>query len=579
MTDEEKTEQIGVLIRQLRRQRNISQTQLGAPHYSKSYISGIEKNSIRPSPKALEFFARQLSLPGDYFTVLLVQPASINQQASLKESEAISEQLIKDKKLLQLLLLQDRTDLNVLALEGLLLPGPELFATLSPPEQGSYFFLEGVIAQGKQQYDGALAAFERALPLVSEQLRPAVLDALGQHYYEMRSSATALSYHLRALTLLRHAHSPQPEQTQLFTIALHCGEDYRLLGSYDQACEMYDLARSHLRAEHDMKSAARLYLGWGYCTYAHSWRMAAQAVATKDLAPLEEMERRFKRAIELTTQGRDLCRLSGDQKGEATARLLLAVAGLDLSAWRMQMSRGGGATSPDSYLLEDAEEQCRQVLAFWQDTPTHAVASAVPDDGTLDVALGFLARIFIQRAKLARWMGNEEMARRERAFATHIYQRALDALREPVFPQAILQPILTLQAEQEEDGRPALSGLPDPPDDAPASPSRLPGWVEVFRAAGEVVEELGRTATSPVDASNCYKFADRCFQTALTLAGRLISSQEREPGYLVRHHQYYALLLLERSTFAPNMSSAVNRKLAAQLTDGLSQMQDAIISK
>jgi hypothetical protein len=50
MATEERAEQIGGLIRQLRRQRNITQMKLGATRYSKSYVSGVEKNTMSKTP-------------------------------------------------------------------------------------------------------------------------------------------------------------------------------------------------------------------------------------------------------------------------------------------------------------------------------------------------------------------------------------------------------------------------------------------------------------------------------------------------------------------------------------------------
>jgi hypothetical protein len=153
-----------------------------------------------------------------------------------------------------------------------------------------------------------------------------------------------------------------------------------------------------------------------------------------------------------------------------------------------------------------------------------------------------------------------------------------DALGEAAFPWTLLQAALSLQAERSIDGPPALPRLPDLTEDAPAFRSRLLGRVEVYCAAGEVAEELGRAATSSDDAHDCYTCADRCFDTALTLANAIVSSQERAPGYLVRCHQHYACLLEERSTAAPEVWGETSRTLAALLTDGLSQVQNAIIS-
>ena len=59
---------IGEFIRQTRRQQNITQTELGGPRFSKSYVSAVERNKITASSEALTFFAEQLRQPRDYFT-------------------------------------------------------------------------------------------------------------------------------------------------------------------------------------------------------------------------------------------------------------------------------------------------------------------------------------------------------------------------------------------------------------------------------------------------------------------------------------------------------------------------------
>ncbi len=536
MATDERAEQIGGLIRQLRRQRNITQMKLGATRYSKSYVSGVEKNTIRPSPEALQFFAEQLGQPRDYFTALLEDPVGRKQDAALQEPHAISDQSLPDERLLLLRLLLERPDHPYVRAVGALPPlVPELISALSPSEQGSYFFLAGLMAQEKQEYEAALSALERALPLASAQLQPAVLDALGQHYYLTRSYATALHYHQRALALLRQAASQEPERTLLFPVALHCGEDYRALGAYTQACDMYERARAHLRAEHEMKSGALLYLGWAYCTYALSYQAVAQVLAARERAPLEEVERGFQRAMGFAVQSRGISQVSGDHLGEATARLLLAVTELDFSSGRRQLVSTIGGAFPASCLslLDDAEEQCRQVLVSWQDMLKQRAA---PDAPTIYVAL--------------------------------LCQQALDALGEPAFPWALLQAGLPLQAERSTEDAPALPRLPELTEDAPAFRSRLLGQVEVYCAAGEVAEELGRTASSPDDAHDCYTCTDRCFDRALTLVNALMSSQECEPGYLVRCHQRCARLLEERFTAAPEEWEETSRTLAARLTDG-----------
>jgi transcriptional regulator with XRE-family HTH domain len=578
MATDERARQIGELIRQLRRQQNITQTKLGATRYSKSYVSAVEKNTIRPSPEALKFFAEQLGQPRDSFTALLDPPEGMKQADVLQEPHALGDQIVLNEGIHLLHRLLERMDHPYIrAMEALPPLATELIATLPPSEQGSYFFLEGLMAQEKQEYEAALHALERALALASAQLQPAVLDALGQHHYLKRSYAAALHYHHRALASLLHTASQQPGSSLLFPVALHCGEDYRALGAYTQACDMYERARIHLRAEHEMKSGALLYLGWGYCTYALSYQAAAQVTSVRERVSLEEVERGFQRAIEFIVQSRGVSQVSGDHLGEATARLLLAVTELDFSSIRSQLTDPIGGAVPASCisLLDDAEEQCRQVLVSCQDTLKHRAA---PQAATIYVALAYLVRSLIQRATLARLSGHDDTALRKWALAAHLCQQTLDALGEPAFPWALLQAGLSLQAERSTEDAPALPRLPELTEDAPAFRSRLPGRVEVYCAAGEVAEELGRTAPSPDDARDRYICADRCFDIALTLANTIVSSQEREPGYLVRCLQRYARLLEERLTAAPEEWEETSRTLAARLTDGLFQVQNAIIS-
>ena len=580
MPNNGRAEPIGELIRQLRRRRNITQTELGAPRYSKSYVSAVEKNTIRPSPEALQFFAEQLDQPSDYFTSLREHPKDMKQEAALQGLHAISGQSTRDEGFHLLSLLLERADYSFIrAMEALPPLAPELIAALPPSEQANYFFLEGMMAQMRQEHEAALHALERALPLASAQLQPAVLDALGQHYYLTRSYATALHYHHRAFVLLQHAALRESEHALLFPVTLHCGEDYRALGAYMQACDMYERALPHLHAEHEMKSAALLYLGLGYCNYALSYQ-AAQALNAGEDVKLEEMERGFQRAIGFVVQSREICQLSSDLPGEVAARLLLVVAELDFITRRRQLVSARGAEFLTSCfsLLDDVEEQCRQVLVSCQDMLKQGNTSTAPHVETTYVALAYLVRTFIQRAALTRLSGHEDLARRERALATHLYQHTLDALGEPDFPMALLQAVLSLQAERSIDGQPTLQCLPDFNEEAPAFQCGLASQVEVYYAAAEVAEELNRTATSSEDAHSCYTCAERCFHVALRLANAIVSSQEREPGYLVRCYQRYACILEERSIAAPELWEETSRTLMGLLKNGLPQVQNAIIS-
>lgn len=60
-------QQIGERIRKSRTEAGLSQAQLGAPHFTRAYVSAIELGKVRPAMKSLEFMAEKLGKPTSYF--------------------------------------------------------------------------------------------------------------------------------------------------------------------------------------------------------------------------------------------------------------------------------------------------------------------------------------------------------------------------------------------------------------------------------------------------------------------------------------------------------------------------------
>jgi transcriptional regulator with XRE-family HTH domain len=74
---------IGNLLRQARRQRNLAQQELAGDRFSKSYVSAVENNRIKPFPEVLHFFAERLGQPNGIFTAFLQQAAASKQLSAL----------------------------------------------------------------------------------------------------------------------------------------------------------------------------------------------------------------------------------------------------------------------------------------------------------------------------------------------------------------------------------------------------------------------------------------------------------------------------------------------------------------
>ncbi len=577
---------VGELIRQTRRQRNLTQTELGGDRYSKSYISAVERGKIMPSGEALKFFAEQLDQQGDFFTALSRQAESMRQLAVLSGSGTLNsvDQALQDEELSFLDMVLEGADLHDFeARQELKTLSPEMVATLSHQKQTRYYMLAGMIAQKRQEYPAAWRAFERALALAPAKYQSAILDELGYTYYLMHAYHIALSYHLRALDLLRSETTNNAVTPLLFKVELHCGDDYLAFGAYKEACDFYELARSHLNAERDMKTAGLLYLSLGYCTYALIFQTKARAALENKQVTPEEIEVQFQRAIGFLVQSRSVCQVSYDRMGEAKARLALALTELDLSTQRRRLAQesvqreGKQFAANYASFLDDAEEQCRQVLLILQDRSALSDTPITSLDAAIYLALAYLIRVFTQRAMLARLSGYGDTSSREGAIASSIYQQVVDTLNENSCPLPITHKVLYLQAESIAHRPPTLPGLPNVGDNAKNIQCSPISLIEIYLAAGELVEELGRAAGSPDYAFDCYTRANQFFQAALNLAYLVVSMGDREPGYLVYCYWRCICLLEERST-APDLWKETDRTMVNLFKNGLYRLHDAILS-
>jgi tetratricopeptide (TPR) repeat protein len=456
---------------------------------------------------------------------------------------------------------------------------PGAIVALPTDKQSRYYFLMGLIAKQKQDLVKALDAFERALALAPDKHRPAILDELGVTYYTSKAYQAARGYHLRALNLLENDDDGATDLR--FKIELHCGDDYRALGAHREALEHYEHARLHLNPEHDMKTAGLLYMGLGYCTYILIHQKTALFTPLDERATSGEMEREFQRALSFLLQSRSVYQVSGDGAGEVSARLMLAMVLLNFSTRQRQMlqakadASGRHAIGNCTALLNDAEEQCRQVLLTCQDLSSGA-SVPIDLDASIYVALAYLVRIAVQRAMLARAGEYIDTAYRERAIATSLCQQVVDSLSESSLPWTVIHSAMALQLDSiayQPLSLPKLPALFDGHSALPHSPVSL---IEVFFAAGEVAEELGRVAASYEYCHDCYTRATQCFQRALDIVHTM---KEENPDYLVRCYQRCTCILEERMMSSPEMSDETMRLLLNVLKAELREVQYPVLDK
>src|SRR5581483_3921570 len=526
---------IGEHIRQLRRQRSLTQTELGGKRFSKSYVSAVEREKILPSLEALRFFAEQLNQPIDYFEQLLQQSEQAKQLSSFNTSHVplLDEQQEMETVILLDLVLEGAELHTLPQLRNIGTFSKESLASQPPQKQARYAFLQGLVAQQQDDHTTALAALEYALALAPVKYQPAILDALGTTYYLISEYHTALSYHKRSQHLLQERAEQGTFTDLLLLVELHCANDYCALGSHHAASEHYEQARKLLRATHNMQLATQLYIGLGYSLYASFYQEVTSAHLSATLLADGEMERKmehtYQYALGYLLQSRALYQASHDRKGERLVRLTHAMLLLDFCTHRRLIATLA-TNSPRSILytdlLNEAEEQCRQVLLAENDTLASSSASIEVDANPLDqdnilyTALSYLIRVHIQRATIARLSGYDDTSTRERSLASHFCTQALALLIDNRLPWQALQNILNPPGTEISYFAQSLPHLPNL--STQVARKNYLGQMELYYAAGEVAEEQGRAANNPDYAHDWFSRANECFHAALKIGRKAL---------------------------------------------------------
>ena len=571
---------VGEYIRQLRRQRSLTQTELGGEHFSKSYVSAVERDKIVPSHDALRFFAQQLDQSVEALEQLLQQSEQTKQTSSLVGAYVTP--------------IDDEYDQEIVALLDLVLKGQKhyplpqiitdfsLTATILPAQQKQvrYAFLKGLQAQENDDLAIAQSYLEYALALSPAEYRSAILDALGTNFYLSQAYESALGYHSQALNLLTE--SDTQDTDLLLHVELHCANDYRSRRAHREASLHYEQARHYLRAEHNLQIAGEIYLGLGYCMYASLFQSKTTPYpSTRSLLSPQEIDRSYRLALNFLLQSRTLYQISSNQKGEFTARLTQVMVLLDFSTWKRQAAQEN-VSSNDlrvplincASLLDDAEEQCHQILLGWQETLSRLTLPPIEPQIILYTALAYLTRVFTQRATLARIGGYHDTATKDLSLAVYVCQQTLDALQHEALSWKLVRDTLNLSGSSISYHSQSLPRLPEKSLSLNYNPIIS---AEVYFAAGEIAEELGMASTSLDYVQECHDRADQFFQLTLDSAHLEIPDRQRDSSYLIRFYQRYTNILEQRSRLNLTPDTTL-LTLLSLFKDALSLLQQPLLS-
>ena len=264
-------------VRTARIAANKTQQQLAGDTYSKSYISAVERGKMTPSVQALGILADRLGLPMSYF----LGESEID-LSTLAESSAALRSTPERERLAR----EETLALTLSEAEGFIrrrdpqaaldkLDGSETLEELSVMQRPRWYWLSGWALTNRQLYHEAITQLEKGLSL-AEQLRtqaPLSQKAqmaemaerlrcfLGNCYYELGQAEMALEYHRRCLLATNEGIVTDPELRLRIYMAL--GNDYLLLGRYQDAIGFYEEARKQASDVDTLLSEGSIYWGLG----------------------------------------------------------------------------------------------------------------------------------------------------------------------------------------------------------------------------------------------------------------------------------------------------------------------------
>ncbi len=272
--------QIGDRIRQARTDAGLSQAQLGAPHFTRAYVSAIELGKVRPAMKSLEFMAAKLGKPASYF---LDDADAVRRRLEYSAEIARAGQLISQGK----------------ASEAIDVIGSLLQRAATPSERAALQRSLGRALTQARRGPEAVAVLNEALRFfkakedVDEIAR--TRSQLGSALIEMRSYAEGQQELESALAYMSKSDVKDP-LLKVHTL-YNLGISFFMRGDYRAAAQQFDRAAREGADIGDLRWQAGLYAGMGMSYSKLGDFEAAVSYLRKSEALFEAINNKF-RAVE-----------------------------------------------------------------------------------------------------------------------------------------------------------------------------------------------------------------------------------------------------------------------------------------
>jgi len=283
---------LGKRIRKARKDLGMTQQEVAEPQFSKAYVSAVERATIRPSLKALDYFAERLGIP---VSVLLYAKEEIELKAE-PALRSIEEDLRYRINYAKMLIRSNHVDEAFEALADALQIAHPYWDGLAPNVKYLLPLTRGRAYLQLSEPELARPELEEALILAigDEEAEVTVRNLLGVVFYEQEQPRLALDEHLKCLEPARNR---LKDPNLRLSVYRNLANDYWAVNEPSQAIGIYKEALAILQDLDDLQRQAGVYWGLAMAYRAANDWVQAKLYATRALHIYEAADNRSDAAM------------------------------------------------------------------------------------------------------------------------------------------------------------------------------------------------------------------------------------------------------------------------------------------
>ena len=246
---------LGARIRKARLERGMTQEVLAGPEFTKGYVSALERGAVRPSLKALDVFARRLSIPiADFLVVRL-------DTETPPELDALQEDLTYQFNYAKMLIRSGEIDEALKLLSEAEANAQPFLQKLPVRLRFQVPYLRGMAYLRRMESDLARPELEKALSIVEQdnnkEAMARVRNLLGVAYSQQNQPQNALEQHQKALSAVKN--KDVQDISLRLSIYRNTASDYWASGDLTHASGIYQEALAAADNMSDLPHQAEIF--------------------------------------------------------------------------------------------------------------------------------------------------------------------------------------------------------------------------------------------------------------------------------------------------------------------------------